>query len=57
MTTKPNGIGIGLTIVRTIIDAHGGTLDARNNPEGGATFTITLRRADTPGVPGQQGPA
>ena len=30
---------------------------ARNNPEGGATFTVTLRRADTPGVPGQQGPA
>jgi signal transduction histidine kinase len=57
VTTKPNGIGIGLTIVRTIIDAHGGTLDARNNPEGGATITVTLRRADTPGAPGQQGPA
>ena len=44
VTTKSHGLGIGLTIVRTIIDAHGGTIDARNNPDGGATFTVTLRR-------------
>ena len=43
VTTKSHGLGIGLTIVRTIVDAHGGTIDARNNPEGGATFTVTLR--------------
>ena len=43
VTTKLNGLGIGLTIARTIIDAHGGTIEARNNPEGGATFTVTLR--------------
>jgi signal transduction histidine kinase len=42
-TTKSHGLGIGLTIARTIIDAHGGTIEARNNPEGGATFTVTLR--------------
>jgi len=41
-TTKPDGIGIGLTIARKIVDAHGGTIDAHNNPEGGATFTVTL---------------
>ena len=46
VTTKAHGLGIGLTIVRTIVDAHGGTIDARNNPEGGATFTVTLRRSE-----------
>ncbi len=45
VTTKSYGLGIGLTIARTIIDAHGGTIEARNNPEGGATFTVTLRAA------------
>ena len=35
VTTKAHGLGIGLTIARTIVDAHGGTIDARNNPEGG----------------------
>ena len=46
VTTKSHGLGIGLTIARTIVDAHGGTIDARNNPEGGATFTVTLRRSE-----------
>ena len=46
VTTKPHGLGIGLTIVRTIVDAHGGTIEARNNPDGGATFTVTLRRSE-----------
>ena len=48
VTTKPHGLGIGLTIARTILDAHGGTIAARNNPEGGATLTITLRRSKMP---------
>ena len=47
LTTKPHGLGIGLTIARRIVDAHGGTIDAHNNPEGGATFTVTLRCSDT----------
>ena len=50
VTTKANGLGIGLTIARTIVDAHGGAIDSRNNPEGGATFTVTLRRSETPEV-------
>ena len=47
VTTKAHGLGIGLTITQTIVDAHRGTLAARNNPEGGATFTVTLRRSGT----------
>jgi signal transduction histidine kinase len=47
VTTKSHGLGIGLTIVRTIVDAHGGTIDARNNPGGGAIFSVTLPRSDT----------
>jgi signal transduction histidine kinase len=45
VTTKARGLGIGLTIVRSIVDAHGGAIVARNNPEGGVTFTMTLRRS------------
>ena len=47
VTTKAHGTGIGLTIARTIVDAHHGTIDAHNNPEGGATFTVTLPRNAT----------
>ena len=50
VTTKANGLGIGLAIVRSIVAAHGGTIVARNNPEGGATFTVTLRRSASTSV-------
>ena len=45
VTTKTNGLGVGLTIARTIVEAHGGTIDARENLDGGATFTVTLPRS------------
>ena len=41
-TTKAEGLGMGLAISRTIVDAHGGELRASSNPEGGATFHFTL---------------
>jgi len=41
-TTKPNGMGMGLPISRTIIEAHGGRFWAENNNSGGATFRFTL---------------
>ncbi len=42
VTTKRQGMGVGLSISRTIIEAHGGTIAARSNPEGGTIFTLTL---------------
>lgn len=41
-TSTKKGLGIGLSICRTIIEAHGGVISAQNNPEGGASFFILL---------------
>jgi len=45
MTTKSEGMGLGLPISRTIIEAHGGAIRAENRAEGGASFVFTLQRA------------
>ena len=41
-TTKPDGMGMGLAISERIIQAHGGSIGAENNPDRGATFYFTL---------------
>lgn len=42
-----SSMGIGLTVCATIIRAHGGTISARNLPQGGAEFRFTLRTEET----------
>jgi two-component system sensor kinase FixL len=47
VTTKRDGMGVGLSISRSIIDAHGGRIWAEPNPGGGTVFRFTLRVVDS----------
>ena len=49
-TTKPEGMGMGLAISQTILEAHGGRIWAENNRDGGATFRLTLPVGGTESV-------
>ncbi len=48
-TSKLDGLGMGLSISRSIVEAHGGRLDVKNNPDRGVTFyfTIPVNKKDT----------
>lgn len=45
-TTKSNGLGLGLSISRTLVEAHGGRIYAENRAEGGARFVVILPTDD-----------
>jgi len=52
-TDKAGGMGLGLSICRTIIEAHGGRIWATPGPEGGTAFHFTLRRTAPEDADGQ----
>lgn len=54
-TSKPDGTGLGLTLVRQTVQAHGGTIQVSETPGGGATFELWLPSA--PRIPSSNGSA
>jgi PAS domain S-box-containing protein len=50
VSTKANGIGLGLSICRSLVESHGGELQSKNVPGGGAVFRFTLAAAPTNGA-------
>jgi two-component system sensor kinase FixL len=46
VTTKDHGMGVGLSVCRSIVEAHAGRLWAEDNPGGGTVFRFTVRDAE-----------
>ena len=42
VSTKPTGLGLGLSVTRRIVEEHGGKITSRNRTEGGAEFSVTM---------------
>jgi PAS domain S-box-containing protein len=51
VTSRREGLGLGLTVTRTIVALHHGFIEARNRREGGASFVVSLPRDTTPNSP------
>jgi two-component system, LuxR family, sensor kinase FixL len=51
VTTKPTGMGVGLSISKRIVEAHGGEMWAEPNPQGGTRFRFTLETSSATGGP------
>ncbi len=48
-TTKAKGIGLGLAVTKTLVEAHGGTVEAKSEAGKGSTFTVKLSTSSNPG--------
>jgi signal transduction histidine kinase len=51
VTTKPEGLGLGLSIARTVVDTHGGRIWAENGKGSGATISFLLPTAPVSAEP------